>query len=247
MFRFLLPAGLSRLCLGLLLAMPSASTVRAESVRPAAAASHRSRPEEELVEKVRKTIDKGVRYLKKQQTPQGNWEGSRPQLPRRHGRRRHGARHARAAQLRREARRPGRGQGARSTSARCRRRRPTSSACKRWSSPRPATGQGPAADPEERATGCIDNGASAYNERSGASSKGWSYPRQQHRRQLEHAVRAARAVRREDRPGRRSTTASGRRSRSSTRARRQTATPTIGVLGLLQQRGSSGRRAPASP
>jgi hypothetical protein len=63
MSRFLLPVG-AALALGLVLSVPAP---------PAAAAPPKA--EEELVEKVRKAIDNGVRYLKKQQTAQGNWEG----------------------------------------------------------------------------------------------------------------------------------------------------------------------------
>ncbi len=63
MSRFLLPVGFAS-CLGLILALPVPSM-----------AAPPVKVEEELVEKVRKSIDAGVRYLKKQQNPQGNWEG----------------------------------------------------------------------------------------------------------------------------------------------------------------------------
>ncbi|MBA4064769.1 MAG: hypothetical protein C0501_13855 [Isosphaera sp.] len=65
MSRFLLPAAFA-LALGLVPTVPTP---------PAAAAAPPPKVEEELVEKVRKAIDNGVRYLKKQQNPQGNWEG----------------------------------------------------------------------------------------------------------------------------------------------------------------------------
>lgn len=70
MTRSLLAIGLA-LAFGLLLAVPSPQSVEATAAEfqlPAA-------PQEELVEKVRKSIDKGVRYLEKQQTPRGDWEG----------------------------------------------------------------------------------------------------------------------------------------------------------------------------
>ncbi|MBA4186604.1 MAG: hypothetical protein C0467_01160 [Planctomycetaceae bacterium] len=63
MSRFLLPVGFA-VCLGLALGLPTQTIVAAPP-----------KVEEELVEKVRKSIDSGVRYLKKQQNPQGNWEG----------------------------------------------------------------------------------------------------------------------------------------------------------------------------
>jgi hypothetical protein len=79
MTRFLLAAGLG-LAVGLLLAFPDPAP--AEPLAPAAAARDFAAefqpapaPQEELVEKVRKSIDRGVRYLEKQQNPQGNWEG----------------------------------------------------------------------------------------------------------------------------------------------------------------------------
>src|SRR4051812_28161480 len=65
MSRFLLPVSLGT-ALGLMLAVPPA---------PAAPPAAPPKPEDELVEKVRKSIDKGVAYLKTQQSPQGNWEG----------------------------------------------------------------------------------------------------------------------------------------------------------------------------
>lgn len=52
---------------GLLIAVPSAAVAQ-QPPRPA-------RVEEELVEKVRKAIDNGVKFLKKEQSSQGNWEG----------------------------------------------------------------------------------------------------------------------------------------------------------------------------
>lgn len=63
MSRFLLPVCLA-VPLVLLLAVPAP----AQPARP-------GKVEEELVEKVRKAIDQGVRFLKKQQSPQGTWEG----------------------------------------------------------------------------------------------------------------------------------------------------------------------------
>ena len=42
---------------------------------PAQPAPAPPKSDEELVERVRKSIDRGVLYLRKQQTPQGNWEG----------------------------------------------------------------------------------------------------------------------------------------------------------------------------
>lgn len=54
-------------CLGVLLTFPSRAAAQAPA-RPVKA-------EEELVEKVRKAIDNGVKFLKKEQSPQGNWEG----------------------------------------------------------------------------------------------------------------------------------------------------------------------------
>ncbi len=64
MLRFLLAVVVVVAGLITLIGLP-ASTVVAAPVKA----------EEELVEKVRKAIDNGVRYLKKQQSPQGNWEG----------------------------------------------------------------------------------------------------------------------------------------------------------------------------
>lgn len=63
MTRFLLPVGFA-VSLGLVFGVPAL----APAAPPAKA-------EEELVEKVRKSIDAGVRYLKQKQNPQGNWEG----------------------------------------------------------------------------------------------------------------------------------------------------------------------------
>jgi hypothetical protein len=71
MSRFLLPATFA-VCLGLLAAVP------APAQPPPGPQPPQPRPgkvEEELVEKVRKTIDNGVRFLRKQQSPQGTWEG----------------------------------------------------------------------------------------------------------------------------------------------------------------------------
>lgn len=65
MSRFVLPLAFA-LALGGVAAVPAP---RAVAQAPAA------RADDELVEKVRKAIDAGVRYLKKQQSPQGNWEG----------------------------------------------------------------------------------------------------------------------------------------------------------------------------
>ena len=64
MSRFLLPVAAGT-TLGLLLVVPA-------SAAPPPAAP---KPEEEMVEKVRKAIDKGVAFLRKEQNPQGNWEG----------------------------------------------------------------------------------------------------------------------------------------------------------------------------
>src|SRR5262245_29112239 len=67
-------------CLGSLLAL--STTAPAEEPAPAARRAvvppppPPARAEEELVEKVRRTIDEGVRYLKNQQAKNtGNWEG----------------------------------------------------------------------------------------------------------------------------------------------------------------------------
>jgi hypothetical protein len=65
MSRFLLPATLGT-ALGLVLVVPTA---------PAAPPAAPGKPEDELVEKVRKGIDKGVAFLKSQRNGQGNWEG----------------------------------------------------------------------------------------------------------------------------------------------------------------------------
>lgn len=68
MSRVLLPLVFA-LALGGLVAFPApAAAQQPPPARPAKA-------EEELVEKVRRSIDLGVKYLKKQQSPQGNWEG----------------------------------------------------------------------------------------------------------------------------------------------------------------------------
>ena len=81
MTRSLLAAALG-LAAGLVLAFPAPTP--AEPLAPAAPAAAPTfaaefqppaAPQEELVEKVRKSIDRGVRYLEKQQSPQGNWEG----------------------------------------------------------------------------------------------------------------------------------------------------------------------------
>ncbi len=66
MTRALLAIGLAA-GFGLLIAFPDPPQAAAQ---PAPAP-----PPDELVEKVRKAIDKSVRYLEKQQTKQGNWEG----------------------------------------------------------------------------------------------------------------------------------------------------------------------------
>lgn len=65
MSRFLLPVTLA-VILGLMLAVPAP----AAPPPPAPA-----KPDDELVDKVRKAIDKGVAFLKSKQTPQGTWEG----------------------------------------------------------------------------------------------------------------------------------------------------------------------------
>lgn len=65
MSRFLLPVALAT-ALGLMLSVPGA----APAAPPAA-----PKPEDELVEKVRKGIDKGVAFLKSKRNGQGNWEG----------------------------------------------------------------------------------------------------------------------------------------------------------------------------
>ena len=64
MSRVLLPVTVAA-ALGLMLAVPP----------PAPAAPPPPKPEDELVEKVRKGIEKGVAFLKTSQTNQGNWEG----------------------------------------------------------------------------------------------------------------------------------------------------------------------------
>src|SRR5262245_1923950 len=63
MSRLLLPSVLA-VCFAAVLSIPA----------PVVAAPP-TKVEEELVEKVRKAIDNGVKYLKKQQSPQGTWEG----------------------------------------------------------------------------------------------------------------------------------------------------------------------------
>lgn len=63
MSRFLLPGGLA-ICLGLLLAVPGAS----QQPQP-------SKVEADVVQRVRTVMDNGVKFLKKQQSPQGTWEG----------------------------------------------------------------------------------------------------------------------------------------------------------------------------
>src|SRR5262245_39107331 len=68
MSRFLLPAAFA-LCLGVLLGVP------ATAQHPPPPPARPGKVEEELVERVRKTIDNGVKFLKKQQSPQGTWEG----------------------------------------------------------------------------------------------------------------------------------------------------------------------------
>jgi hypothetical protein len=72
MFRFLLPVGFV-VCLGALVAMPRA--VAAEPPAPQPPPPPPAKAEDELVEKVRKAIDQGVTYLKKEQNAKGNWEG----------------------------------------------------------------------------------------------------------------------------------------------------------------------------
>ena len=75
MVRYLLPLGFV-VCLTTLLAIPN--TALAEEPKPAILPPPPppSRIEEELVEKVRKAIDEGVRYLRNQQSKKdGNWEG----------------------------------------------------------------------------------------------------------------------------------------------------------------------------
>lgn len=56
--------------LGVLVTLPAEAPAQ-----PGPAPAAPPKPEEELVEKVRKSIDLGVKFLKKQQTPQGTWEG----------------------------------------------------------------------------------------------------------------------------------------------------------------------------
>lgn len=68
MSRLFLPVTLAAV-LGVMLAVPQP----APAAPPAPPAP--PKPEDELVEKVRKGIEKGVAFLKKEQNPQGNWEG----------------------------------------------------------------------------------------------------------------------------------------------------------------------------
>src|SRR5206468_3666722 len=65
------PVGVAAV-LGLMLAIPAPPAEAA----PAAplAADPPPKPDEELVEKVRKGIERGVRYLEAQQSAEGNWE-----------------------------------------------------------------------------------------------------------------------------------------------------------------------------
>src|SRR5947207_2247711 len=84
MTRALLALGLA-LTLGLLLAFPEPPQAEAAPAAPAAVTEADAAfdfqpagaqpPQDELVEKVRKSIARGVKYMEQQQTPQGNWEG----------------------------------------------------------------------------------------------------------------------------------------------------------------------------
>jgi hypothetical protein len=75
MTRFLLPAGFV-VCLGALLAFPSSAPAGEPKAEPQPPPPPPAKVEEELVEKVRKAIDDGVKFLKNQQSkPAGNWEG----------------------------------------------------------------------------------------------------------------------------------------------------------------------------
>src|SRR5947209_7337216 len=84
MTRALLALGLA-LALGLLLAFPEPPQAQAAPAAPAALTEADAAfefqpggpaaPQEELVEKVKKAITRGVKYMEQQQTPQGNWEG----------------------------------------------------------------------------------------------------------------------------------------------------------------------------
>src|SRR5262245_53838899 len=69
MTRSLLAAGLA-LCVGLMLV--SVTPTAASSQPPAAPPKG---AEAELVQKVKDSIDRGVRYLKKHQSKDGDWEG----------------------------------------------------------------------------------------------------------------------------------------------------------------------------
>jgi hypothetical protein len=64
MSRLLLPVCFTT-CLSIVFALPATPVVAAPPAKV----------EEELVERVRKAIDRGVEYLKNKQTPQGTWEG----------------------------------------------------------------------------------------------------------------------------------------------------------------------------
>src|SRR5262245_54827818 len=71
MVRFLPPVGFV-VCLGVLPGMPLSAP--AQPAGPGPALPRPGKSEEELVEKVRKTIERGVSFLKKEQK-QGKWEG----------------------------------------------------------------------------------------------------------------------------------------------------------------------------
>src|SRR5436190_1697139 len=73
MTRVLLTIGLA-LNLGLFLAMPAPAQQPGPMLPPPAGGVPK-RQEEELVEKVRKSIEGGKKYLRDIQSPQGNWEG----------------------------------------------------------------------------------------------------------------------------------------------------------------------------
>jgi hypothetical protein len=71
----LLPPALTAAVLGLMLMIPAAAPAQAPpGPRPPAPAPG-GRQEEELVEKVRKAIERGVKNLERQQLPDGSWEG----------------------------------------------------------------------------------------------------------------------------------------------------------------------------